>query len=216
MSSRTAVATAAKIDGRRQRAELTRQKIVDATIALSREGNHRPALQEISERAGISLRTVFDHFPEKHLLTEAVLAKLTPFDRADPPPPGLVKHSKLKERIALLLDMRTTRLEEITPDRQVSNALIATSPRLQKHRLKVRKFYRDVVEAWFAVELDQLDSDLRQRWLIALATLVDWEMWWSLRTYPDRSIAECKAMLNLLLTAALNEMDAAARGNQGR
>jgi hypothetical protein len=36
-------------------------------------------------------------------------------------------------------------------------------------------------------------------------------MWQSLRTYPTRSIAECKGALELLLTAALNALDAEAR-----
>ena len=135
MSSSIDLAPSAKIDGRRQRAEFTRQKIIEATIALQREGNLRPSLQEISDRAGVSLRTVFDHFPERHLLTEAVLGKLTHFDRTDPPPAELVRPSELKARIALFIDIRTRRLEEITPDRQVSNALIATSPSLCAGRL---------------------------------------------------------------------------------
>jgi hypothetical protein len=89
--------------------------------------------------------------------------------------------------------------------------MIDNWPLLQKHRLKVRKRYRDVVATWFAAELDQVPSDSRSKWLTAIATLVDWEMWQSLRTYPTRSVTEAKAALALLLTAALNSADAEAR-----
>src|SRR5207302_3909349 len=100
--------------------------------------------------------------------------------------------SALEARIKHFLDIRVRQLEALTPHRRASNAMIATSPMLQKHRLKVRKRYRDVVEIWFAAELDQLPAGGRPKWLTAIATLGDWEMWQSLRTYPTRSVSESK------------------------
>jgi len=192
-----------KIDGRRQRSALTRQRIIDAAIALPTEGNFRASLQEISERAGVALRTVFEHFPERDLLTQAVLNQLTHFDRTDPPPLSLLKPDKAKERIALFLDIRIARLEKITPHRQVSNGWIATWPLLQRHRLKVRALYRSIVEAWFVPELEKLEGEHREKLTIGVASLVDWEMWWSLRAYPERTVAEAKAILQLLLEEIL-------------
>jgi TetR/AcrR family transcriptional regulator, regulator of autoinduction and epiphytic fitness len=202
---------AASADGRRQRTQITRKNIIDATIALQNEGNMRPSMQQISARAGVSLRTAFQHFPEKHQLTHAVLDELTRAFRVDPPPPELAQHSALEARIKRFLDIRTRYLEALTPHRRASNAMIANVPLLQKHRLKVRKRARDVVATWFAAELDQVSADARAKWLTAIATLVDWEMWQSLRTYPTRSIAECKGALELLLTAALNALDSEAK-----
>ena len=200
----------ANIDGRRQRTQITRKNIVDAWIALQTEGLLRPSMQQISERAGVSLRTAFQHFPEKHQLLRAVLDELTRLHRADPPPPELAEHRALGARIERFLEIRIRLLESMTPHRRASNALIATSPLLQKHRLKVRKRFRDVVDVWFAAELDQLPPASRQKWLTAIATLVDWEMWQSLRTYPTRSVSECKSALRLLLTATLKALDEAA------
>jgi TetR/AcrR family transcriptional regulator of autoinduction and epiphytic fitness len=197
------VIKAAGMDGRRHRAALTRQRIVDAAIALPREGNFRASLQEISDRAGVSLRTVFEHFPERDLLTRAVLNQLTHFDRADPPPPDLLKPEKLNERIALFLDSRVARLEKITPHRQVSNGWIASWPLLQRHRVKVRALYRRIVEAWFVPELARLQGEHRERMTVGVASLVDWEMWWSLRAYPERTVAEAKAILHLMLKQIL-------------
>jgi len=199
------------VDGRRQRTQITRKNIIDAAIALQNEGNMRPSMQQISARAGVSLRTAFQHFPEKHQLTHAVLDELTRAFRVDPPTPELAPHSALEARIARFLDVRTRYLEALTPHRRASNAMIANVPLLQKHRLKVRKRAREIVATWFAAELDQLKPASRTKWLTAIATLVDWEMWQSLRTYPTRSIAESRGALELLLTAALNAVDAEAR-----
>lgn len=198
------------IDGRRQRTQVTRKNIVMAAIALQTEGNMRPSMQQISERAGVSLRTAFQHFPEKHQLTRAVLDELTRLNRVDPPPPELAEHNALDARLGRFMDIRVLQLELLTPHRRASNAMIATSETLQKHRVRVRGRYRDVVETWFAAELDQLSPARRRKWLIAIATLVDWEMWQSLRTYPTRSVAEAKACLELLLGAALRQMESEA------
>jgi TetR/AcrR family transcriptional regulator, regulator of autoinduction and epiphytic fitness len=210
-STEPETAASATVDGRRQRTQITRKNIIDAAIALQNEGNMRPSMQQISARAGVSLRTAFQHFPEKHQLTHAVLDELTRAFRADPPTPELAPHSALEARIERFLDIRTRYLEALTPHRRASNAMIASVPLLQKHRLKVRKRAREFVATWFAAELDQLTPASRTRWLTAIATLVDWEMWQSLRTYPTRSIAECRSALELLLTAALSAVDAEAR-----
>jgi hypothetical protein len=87
---------------------------------------------------------------------------------------------------------------------------------LQEHRVKVRQRYRTVVETWFAAELDALTDASRKKWLVAIATLVDWEMWQSLRTYPARSVAESRELLTLLLAAALKQMEDEARARAKR
>jgi hypothetical protein len=80
----------------------------------------------------------------------------------------------------------------------------------------VRQRFRNVVETWFAAELDALDEPSRRKWLVAIATLVDWEMWQSLRTYPSRSVSECREYLALLLESALTQMEVEAKGRGKR
>src|ERR1700756_5633834 len=112
-STESDVASQINVDGRRQRTQITRKNIVDAWIALQTEGNMRPSMQQISERAGVSLRTAFQHFPEKHQLTRAVLDALTRLTRVDPPPPELAEHSALEARIDRFLDIRARHLEAL-------------------------------------------------------------------------------------------------------
>ena len=206
-----------RIDGRRQRTQVTRANIVNAAIALQTEGNMRPSMQQIAERAGVSLRTAFQHFPEKNQLRHAILDELTQQNRVDPPPPELALHSALDARMEKFLEIRCRQLESLTPHRRAANSMIATSKLLQEHRVKVRQRYRNVVEIWFIAELDALPGTSRKKWLAAIATLVDWEMWQSLRTYPNRSVAESRDLLALLLAAALKQMEEEAKGrSKGR
>ncbi|KWV50018.1 hypothetical protein AS156_14695 [Bradyrhizobium macuxiense] len=194
------------VDGRRQRAQITRRNIVAACIALQNEGVLKPSSQQIADRAAVSMRTFFLHFPEKGQLRQAVLERLTP-EPIEPPPSESNMQGGLEARLAQFVDMRTRTLENMTPHRRASNAMIETSPQLQKHRLRVRKAFRDVVDRWFAAELDRLPAEARRQWLVGIATLVDWEMWQSLRTYPSRSIPEAKECLRLLLVAALRQIE---------
>ena len=68
---------AEKIDGRTARARRTREAIVDATLALLDAGNLRPSADEIAERAGVSPRSIFQHFGDRETLQRAVGARQT-------------------------------------------------------------------------------------------------------------------------------------------
>ncbi len=63
--------TVEKLDGRRQRGERNRQAIIDACLALIAEGCLAPTAQLISERAGITIRSLFRHFPDMETLFAA-------------------------------------------------------------------------------------------------------------------------------------------------
>src|SRR5471030_326376 len=58
----------ARIDGRRLRSERTKQLIVEAYLALLREGSRNPTAAQTAERAGYSVRSVFERFPDLHAL----------------------------------------------------------------------------------------------------------------------------------------------------
>lgn len=79
-------------DGRRLRAVRSRDRIVDAMLALVGEGEMNPSAMLIAERAGVGLRSVFRHFEDMDSLygemrsrMEAELAPLVqaPFTARD-------------------------------------------------------------------------------------------------------------------------------------
>ena len=64
--------------------EATRQRIVDATVALHREvGPARTTIAEIARRAGVGRVTVYNHFPDETALLGACSAQCV----AENPPP---------------------------------------------------------------------------------------------------------------------------------
>ena len=67
-TSTPAVRKPTRIDGRRLRSERTKQLIVEAYLLLLREGNRNPTAAQTAERAGYSVRSVFERFPDLHAL----------------------------------------------------------------------------------------------------------------------------------------------------
>ncbi len=64
----------AQPDGRRQRSQRSRQKIVAAMLKLVRGGEMRPSAAQVAEASGVSLRTVFRHFEEMDSLFREMTA----------------------------------------------------------------------------------------------------------------------------------------------
>jgi AcrR family transcriptional regulator len=63
---------------REEQAALTQTRILDATVALLAEaGDGEIVMPQVAERAGVSLRTVYRHFPTRDALLDAVTARIT-------------------------------------------------------------------------------------------------------------------------------------------
>jgi len=69
-------------DGRRQRSEASRQRIVAAMLELVREGVRMPSAEQVAERGQVGLRTVFRHFDNMESLyremNAAMMVELAP------------------------------------------------------------------------------------------------------------------------------------------
>jgi AcrR family transcriptional regulator len=61
-------------DGRRQRSNRSRERIVHAMIELVRAGEMTPAAARVAEKANVGLRTVFRHFEEMESLNREISA----------------------------------------------------------------------------------------------------------------------------------------------
>ncbi len=56
------------VDGRVQRSIRSRQRILDAMVELVQKGELQPTGQQVADRAGVGLRTVFRHFEDMETL----------------------------------------------------------------------------------------------------------------------------------------------------
>src|SRR5580692_2535850 len=52
------------VDGRRLRSERTKQYIIEAYLTLLRQNPRPPTASQIAERAGYSVRSLFERFPD--------------------------------------------------------------------------------------------------------------------------------------------------------
>ena len=63
------------VDGRRLRSERTRQRIVEAYLSLLGQDPQVPTAALIAERAGCSVRSIFERFSDLHALRVAATDK---------------------------------------------------------------------------------------------------------------------------------------------
>src|SRR5687767_12332786 len=120
------MASTGHVDGRTRRAQRTRAGVLDAVLALIAEGDLRPTAPRIAERAGVSLRSVFQHFTDLDaLFAEAADSELTKIaghvQAIDPSGP-------IADRIEAFVRQRTQALEQLTPARRAALLLEPTSP----------------------------------------------------------------------------------------
>lgn len=176
---------ATPIDGRTLRSLRTREAIVDATIGLLEDGDLRPTAPRVADRAGVSVRSVFQHFDELERLHAAVAERLV--DRVAvllvPVPPDL----PLPERIDRFVAQRTALLEAVTPIRRAAEVHGPFSEEITARLRDGQAFLRAELEQTFAPELDALPDGERRLVLDGLDLALGWGTWDALRTDLARS-----------------------------
>jgi TetR/AcrR family transcriptional regulator, regulator of autoinduction and epiphytic fitness len=194
--------SAVPIDGRAARAVRTRDAIVDASVALVEEGDLRPTAPRIAERAGVSVRSVFQHFDDLPALHTAVVqrvverlaALVVPVD-ADQP---------LDARVVAFARHRGALLEAVTPFRRAAAVHGPFAPEIRHAVAEGTAFLRSEVEQAFAPELAAAPAGGRRELLDALAASSSWAVWDALRSEagdsPDQAQAVLARMVRSLLT----------------
>src|SRR4051812_6648647 len=100
-------------DGRAARSVRTRRAIVDAMRALHHEGDLRPTAPRVAERAGVSVRTVWQHCDAREtLLFEAARRALEIAQTLVTP---IALSLPTTERVAALAEQRARMFEERAP-----------------------------------------------------------------------------------------------------
>jgi len=189
------------LDGRSARALRTREAIVDACIGLVEEGELRPTAPRVAERAGVSVRSVFQHFddlPSLHIaVTERIVARLAallhPIDPALP----------LDRRIAAFVRLRGALLEAVTPFRRAANVHGPFAPEIADVLRAANDFLRDEVARAFRPELARVPGDQQREVLDGLSTALSWAAWDALRTDTGCTVEESSAVARRLVRAII-------------
>jgi AcrR family transcriptional regulator len=190
-----------EVDGRNRRRINSFDRAVDALLDLIVSGNPSPTAQEIAERSGISVRTVFRLTDDIESLHAA--AVLRQMERTAHLYVALPNTGSVASRARALVMNRSEVYETIAPVRRVGDRLANASPHiadgLQLHRLVLRM----QIEELFAAELQAMSRVRRQAVLNALDVAASWETWDQLRRLKGLSVAESVRVMNILVAAAL-------------
>lgn len=164
-------------DGRRARRDRNTEAVLRGCWSLFMEGTLHPTAQQVSDRSGVSLRSVFRHFQNLDGLVLAAIdwylvehAHLFVFT---PPAPT----ASLDERIDALVDYRLTLYT--TSGRQMSAAVAraATDPQIGQRVAAHRDYVRAVIGALFEPELATMSADDRAMAHAAAQTVIQFEGW---------------------------------------
>ncbi len=187
----------AAADGRAQRRERSRTAVVDAILDLLVEGHPRPTAQQVSERSGVSMRTIFRLFDDMTSLhhvaierqAERLMALIVPLSHTGP----------VAERIDALVASRATVYEAITPVRRAAVRLSATSPPIANELARAAEGFRAQVASTLRREL----ADAGPAVLEAVDLVTSWEAWERLRTIQGLSVPEAVQVVTGSLFALL-------------
>jgi TetR/AcrR family transcriptional regulator, regulator of autoinduction and epiphytic fitness len=188
-------------DGRVARGARNRDALVEALLALLREGARQPRAREIAERAGLSLRTVFQHFADLDSLYGSaadhqaahLAARFAPLPREGP----------TADRIAALVARRAELYEEIAPVRRASLRVAPSSPVLTARLADTAARLRREITRVLAPELAATDGRRRADVLAALDLMLSWEAWDELRRVQGASVATARRVTALLVERLL-------------
>ncbi|UQU65689.1 TetR/AcrR family transcriptional regulator [Couchioplanes caeruleus] len=185
-----------RIDGRTARSERTRSAIVEAHVALIREGDLRPTADRIAKQAGVSLRALWSHFADMEALFAAsgqlILEQRD--ETYDPVPTDL----PLDRRIEAYCHQRARMLEQIAPIAKASSLKEPFSPALQSYRRVHIQRVRDELCTLFAREIGDDEALLN-----ALTAAGMWPTWGTLRDAMGLDVDAARQVLTRTVTALL-------------
>lgn len=187
-------------DGRVARGERTRAAIVEAFLDLLSEGVDQPRARRIADRAGVSVRTIFQHFDDLEGLRADVVAaqaeRLAPFFE------DLDADGPLPDRIVALATRRAELFEFITPVRRAMEGA-GRSSTFDRGRRQLDRRLRTQLEQQFAAELAAMERSERSARLAAADALCSYPAWDHLRRTQGRSVLQARRTLVEALTVLL-------------
>lgn len=167
-------------DGRRARRDRNSESVIRACWQLFAEGEMYPSAQQVAERSGVSLRSVFRHFQNLEALVRTATAAYYREHIQVFEPPVIAPGASLEDRVEAMVAFR---LRQYAVTGVVMRGAIARSA--SDHQLggivdESRRRAIAVVEYMFADELDAAPPARRATMVAALHTATLFETWHNL------------------------------------
>jgi AcrR family transcriptional regulator len=169
-----------KPDGRLLRSERSRQQIIDATRDLVNEGVLVPTAQNVADRAGVGIRTVFRHFADMESLFATMDTQLR--ETYEDLFIGGNRAGAISERIQHAIERRASAYEKLSSLMLSTRAQMWRSPTLQKNYARNQRGLRKDLAAWLP-ELADLNTVKTE----AVDAAASFETWNRLRNHQGLS-----------------------------
>ena len=194
-------------DGRTLRSQRTRAAIVDANMALMMEGNLRPTAAQVAERAGVSLRTLWSHFPDLESLFAATGEKTLEVQYAHHS--VIPADQPLEDRVRAFCRQRAAMLESIAGASRAAQLRLPFSEQLRRNRRRHNERLRTDIGQTFAPEI-ALAGAAADELVSALLVACTWPAWMGARDDLHLSVEEAERVMERTVMAILKDVRAAA------
>ena len=186
----------ATTDGRKQRSEDSKRKIVSAMLELVREGRMAPTADEVAKRAEVGLRTVFRRFKDmESLYAEMSVAINSRVESiVDRPTSGNDWRANLLE----LVDRRIQVYEVIMPYRVAAEALKFQSTVLLSRHMEIVREERQRLLTLLPVQITE-DQTLIE----GLEAALSFDMWNQLRNDQRLDAIDAGAVVSRIVDSLL-------------
>jgi AcrR family transcriptional regulator len=190
-------------DGRTLRRLNSYDRAVDALLDLIQTGNSSPTAQQIAEKSGISVRTVFRLTEDIESLHAAAVERQ--IQRTGHLYVQIPATGSLGARIRALVDNRATVFEAIAPTRRVADRLAENSPQITEGLAFHHEILQMQVAELFEPELSRISRVRRPDALNAIDVAAGWETWDQLRRIQGLSITSSGRVVRMLIEGVLGK-----------
>ena len=185
------------VDGRTRRGERNREAIIDALIACYDEGSLQPSVQQVAERAGVSARSVHNHFVDVEALRAEVSQRQ--WERFAHLAVMIDVSRPIRERVEQLVGQRAEIFEGVTPVRRAALLAVPDSPTIVTNLARLDRTLRRQIERGFpGIGQDTLD---------AVDALASWDTWNRLRSAQGVAAPRARHILTATIAALLEHLN---------
>lgn len=174
-----------QIDGRTQRGARNREAIIDALIGCYTDGLLMPSVQEVADRAGVSARSVHNHFVDIEALRIEVAQRQ--WASVAPLASFLDVEQPIAYRVQQIVDQRAAIFEQISPVRRAALLQLPESPAIAARLVQADRAFRNQINRGF--------PEIHAEVLDVVDALLSWDTWNRLRQAQGMGIARAKRVL---------------------
>lgn len=200
---RTEGRTEGRTDGRTARRDRNRNEVVEAALALVDEGVTDPSVEQLTERSGLSARSIFRYFDGLDDLRRAVIR--SHFERLQP---GLetvdTGDGSLETRIKKFVDSRLKFNESIAGPARTARMRSHFAPVIAEDIQQYRQVLDSAVRRQFAPELKTRSKAEAEDLVALIDALVSFDSWELLSRDHGKSRTQIRRAWTMALESLLD------------